>query len=477
MNTKTLLFALFALAAGAAQAAGDYALAYHGKLAAYNGATLSTKIPMEMEFRLYDSPSATNALWGRLVSVRIQSGGVFYTELRDSSGTALDDATHKKLAAAIADRTIVRTLDYIDAPAGAYIDTDVKPNQDTRVVMDVTVKDSSKRDYWFGAWEHNGSYMHQLDAFAVGNDGTEVYSAYPDRGGGNGDPLANGRHTIDFYQGVLTVTTDGDTYVHTDWHDLQTDRDWDDTFELSYPIWLFVQNRAGEANPGKDQVSIRLHSCQIYDGDTLVRDYVPAEVDGETGLYDRQNATFYANAGSGTITGGPISEEITKKAVLCLGITPAGYGELSPRQPIGGVLRAERAAVALAADNVESASVQAEALIAGNLDVGGQLSVTNAVSYNGFAITNTIQAADRGTSTGPVISKSGTTGSLGASSGGVTFTDSFDTWYTTTTSIQQNYANAFLTFTNSGIGVYSLPVPVGWGTETTSIRNTYFIKW
>ena len=52
---------------------------------------------------------------------------------------------------------------YIDAPKDAYIDTGFKPNQNTRVVMDVTVL--SGREYWFGCW--NSAYNR--GAFAVGN--------------------------------------------------------------------------------------------------------------------------------------------------------------------------------------------------------------------------------------------------------------------------------------------------------------------
>ena len=224
-----------------------------------------------------------------------------YNELRLENCSLAADCDWSGLASSDTVDPIY-TLQYLDAPVGAYINTDVKPNQDTRVVMDITVQDSSKREYWFGAWDGNN---YQTDAFAVGNDANNVYSAYPDRGGGNGSVIAKGRHTLDFHQGVLKVTTDGATSTHTDWHNLQTGRNWDSTFQLNNAIWLFVQNRNGKATVGTGQVSIRLHSCKIYNGDTLVRNYVPVQKGDAVGLYDRENDTYAWNRGSGTITAGP----------------------------------------------------------------------------------------------------------------------------------------------------------------------------
>ena len=41
-------------------------------------------------------------------------------------------------------------VDHIIAPRGKYVDTGYKPNQNTRVVMDVTVQGAM--EYWFGCW-------------------------------------------------------------------------------------------------------------------------------------------------------------------------------------------------------------------------------------------------------------------------------------------------------------------------------------
>ena len=49
-----------------------------------------------------------------------------------------------------------------------------------------------------------------------------------------------------------------------------------------------------------------LYYCQIYNGNTIVRNYIPCiNPDGEIGLYDLANSKFYTNAGTGVFTAGP----------------------------------------------------------------------------------------------------------------------------------------------------------------------------
>lgn len=59
------------------------------------------------------------------------------------------------------------------------------------------------------------------------------------------------------------------------------------------------------------QSSGKLYYLKIYEGTTLVRDFVPCQnADGTIGLYDKVNSKFYPNAGTGTFTAGNVVEEI-----------------------------------------------------------------------------------------------------------------------------------------------------------------------
>ena len=68
-------------------------------------------------------------------------------------------------------------------------------------------------------------------------------------------------------------------------------------------LYLFADNQSG----AKYFQTIDLYGCQIYEDDTLVRDLVPCEINGEGALYDRvTDAIFTANGG---VLGFPPAEE------------------------------------------------------------------------------------------------------------------------------------------------------------------------
>ena len=51
-----------------------------------------------------------------------------------------------------------------------------------------------------------------------------------------------------------------------------------------------------------------LYYCRIFDGDTLLRDYIPCiNASGAVGLYDLVGRQFYGNAGTGAFTGSEVA--------------------------------------------------------------------------------------------------------------------------------------------------------------------------
>lgn len=75
------------------------------------------------------------------------------------------------------------------------------------------------------------------------------------------------------------------------------------TVNATTNMFLLALNDVGTA---KYFLSAKLYSCQIYDGDTLVRDFIPIKTTTNAyGLWDKVNKVFYPNAGTGTFTGGP----------------------------------------------------------------------------------------------------------------------------------------------------------------------------
>ena len=188
-------------------------------------------------------------------------------------------------------------VEYVDVGEGVYVDTGFKPDNNTRVVMDVTIQ--STGEYWFGAW-NNG---YKSGAYAVCNDGSKVYIGYGNDGGGKITALTNGRCELDFSGGALKVN--GDVK-----HTMQSQ----DDFKVNYTLFLFGQDRGNESTHLRQYAkqNIRFHSCRIFDNGTLVRDYVPVTVGGVAKIYDRKNnevVEFSKVNGTESVNVGAVSGE------------------------------------------------------------------------------------------------------------------------------------------------------------------------
>lgn len=72
----------------------------------------------------------------------------------------------------------------------------------------------------------------------------------------------------------------------------------------SYQVVLFGQGESG--GPGHISDSLfRIYYCKIWNGDALVRDFIPCEYNGKIGLWDKISETFFANNGTGKFIAGP----------------------------------------------------------------------------------------------------------------------------------------------------------------------------
>ena len=169
--------------------------------------------------------------------------------------------------------------DYIVSPASSganctYIDTGFKPNQNTRVVIDLEA--GSLCEYWFGVWD----VQHNNMSYAVCNDNGSIYVGY--HGNYSVSPaLPPGRHVIDFYKAGLIV--DGKSLRG------QANK----TFQCANSIYLFAQNRKGGAYAYPSQTEFKLYSCKIYDNGALIRDFVPYRDGSSYCLYDKCDGKVY----------------------------------------------------------------------------------------------------------------------------------------------------------------------------------------
>lgn len=71
--------------------------------------------------------------------------------------------------------------------------------------------------------------------------------------------------------------------------------------QTSTKLWLFNNFDHTERAKGN------FYYCKIWNGSTLVRDFVPVQTTfGEICLYDKVSKTYFKNAGTGSFTAGPV---------------------------------------------------------------------------------------------------------------------------------------------------------------------------
>ena len=163
----------------------------------------------------------------------------------------------------------------VDVDSGCYFDTGFRPDESTRVVAEVTVR--NRKEHWFGAWNLN----YNRGAFCLGNDGNCIYAGYGDEGGNARDELVPmGRHSVE-------LDADG---FRIDGKVCKTFGK--QIFKVNYPLYIGAQNRRGGAF-FPNEAPMRLHSLKIFEKGTLVRHYVPARNEkGVDGLLEQMGGQF-----------------------------------------------------------------------------------------------------------------------------------------------------------------------------------------
>ena len=178
-------------------------------------------------------------------------------------------------------------LTYIESSGTQHIDSEFKPNQNTKLILTAaylgavgsniagvrnTASDTTNRFglITFSSTSKIGAFFRNSSIQAIGCD--------------------NAVHTFELSKSGLVV--DGTSYGSAN----------SGTFTCTYSFVLFGWNNG---SGGVSATASRVYACQIYDGDTLVRDFVPCISDADgIGLFDLVEGKFYGNAGTGAFLGG-----------------------------------------------------------------------------------------------------------------------------------------------------------------------------
>lgn len=177
-------------------------------------------------------------------------------------------------------------LEYIESTSrSAYIDTGFIPNNNTRVLLDAEVPDSSSAVYVMGVNEWTSGKYFQI---RVTSSGTVYLSDYGTQSGKNTGVTATGRFIFDKNKNICSI---GDVSV------TNTASEFSCTTNLKL---LAGVTTSGTHTACKGKI----YSCQIYDNEILVRDFIPCKnPSGVYGLYDKVNKVFYGSASSTGFTG------------------------------------------------------------------------------------------------------------------------------------------------------------------------------
>lgn len=187
-------------------------------------------------------------------------------------------------------------IEYIESTGIQYINTDYKPNHNTRVVLDasVTLPTSGEANaYLFGA-SSSGKF-----ALYVTSSGRVTYT-YANTTSGITDISGNTRYIFDCDKKVCTVNGVSKTMGTSV------------TFTNTSDLLLYRQNVGG----GDGWTKMKIYSCRIYDNGTLVRDFVPAISSvGLKGLYDLVSKSFHMNPEADAFIAGQNIDSVTKKVI------------------------------------------------------------------------------------------------------------------------------------------------------------------
>ena len=185
-------------------------------------------------------------------------------------------------------------LTYVESDGQQYVNTNFAPDNNTRVVCDVVFPVTDLGTWLFGARPGGGqycflSYQDEYRSDYANSTDDEKISVVP-----------TGRFTVDKNKNV--------TYINGEVARTAAQS----TFSCTQNLYLFACNQSGVA---KGYGSLKLYSCQIYDNDTLVRDYVPCQnAQGVAGLYDLANDTFSASSiGRPSLIAGPSADNSARK--------------------------------------------------------------------------------------------------------------------------------------------------------------------
>ena len=189
-----------------------------------------------------------------------------------------------------------KRVEHLDFTGGQYINTGIIPTANIKTESSFVAKSGDK--WLFGSRTSYGS--SDIYAFHI-TSGTEVWYQIKTN---NTSPT---RNVAAYFNNKSSLSTSRSAFTFNGqtFSGLGTDA----LATSTWPMYIGSINTAGKADGGGGRNFVgELYSFKIWDGTTLVRDFVPVvrSRDGVAGMYDMVENKFYANIGSGSFKAGGV---------------------------------------------------------------------------------------------------------------------------------------------------------------------------
>ncbi len=214
-----------------------------------------------------------------------------------------------------------KAVDFIESDGTQYIDTEYMWNYYTRIVCDMSAPQQATGSQadgmnsraafgsyngYFGAYDNDfteTTVMNQQYTFYLSWWNTLSVTRYTRYGFGDWDSYAKERNDFPYGQRVTIdcyVADNTTTAMVTPYGQQSGGLEYRTNFDVggewasaTCPFYIFAANANGKAS---NYSVMRLYGFKIYEGETLMRDYVPCKKpDGTAGLWDKVRGAFVSS--------------------------------------------------------------------------------------------------------------------------------------------------------------------------------------
>jgi hypothetical protein len=184
-------------------------------------------------------------------------------------------------------------LEYIQSSGAQYVDTEFRPKNTTKVMMDfqVTAQPKSHQIIFGERTSYSGA-----DQFVLGYTGHKSPAVWRSDFGNSQVSFPS---TV-LWSTRMTVVRNGPDCTLNG----TAVKNSSAVFSSTHNLFLLANN---DNETAAGHISAKLYLCQISDGEKIARFFIPCKnAGGAVGLYDLIGQKFYGNAGTGTFTAGPV---------------------------------------------------------------------------------------------------------------------------------------------------------------------------